>query len=1814
MKRGLKIVKLMPGRGSALTPQRSVLIVLLLFALTFQSVMPIALAANRNIPSGRTEKRERDVKKLKTPKGKNGVATTQQPTNTITVFGPHRYDQVGLISQSTDQFSLPPDAIAPFAIQIQNGAADGSGRVLFATIRLNGSVLFGPGDIHLGVPSVSGPVTLTTNNKLEVQFFGRQHSFLTITFTATSNNPLRPVITDFNPKRGDIGTTVTLTGTNLTAATGATTVTFAGSNNTRVPAVVASSSSTQVLTTVPSNSVTGTIELTNANGLAATTGVFTVESPQNFQLTVAPSVASVPQRGTATYIVSVTSQQSTFTQLASLSASGLPAGVKATFVPAQITAGATSTLSVSLNDVDLSPGSFTFSISGRAAVEGQDLIRTANNITLNVLAAGQTTLSGRVLSTHNEPIIGATASLDGKTATTDASGSFILSGITAGTARPVMIDGRTASAPNRTYPVITEPATVVASQANVLPFTFYLPPIDTQHEVEVVPGQDTVVGNPRLEGLAMTVPAGANLRNRDGSPVARVSITPLDIDRTPAPLPSNVGTSMVYTSQPGGAIANIAMPVVYPNLAGADPGTRMELYAFNHDTVQWYVYGFGRVSSDGRTIAPEIDPATGRPYGLRDFSWHFPNVAIGGNPGDDKGGCGCESGSSNRRCKAVDLSTGVKIEKTTDISFDGARGGLELTRVYTSDLAQTCDSCPFGRGTTHNYAVRLTGLFQPIIAGRVVLPEQVTGRALSLTRIDPDGATVFTISGIVSQIGDVVRKLTDGTFEYRYRDGRVMRFDSTGRLTSMIDRNGNTTMLSYTGSNLTRITDAVGRSITLDYDGANRITRATDPLGRSWQYAYSGGLLASVTDPLGNITRYSYAVGGRLATITDPRGNVAKQIAYDGSGRVIEQKFADGGFERYAYTLSGTVVTGVTITDSLGRVETKRFNANGYVIGYTDALGQSSVIERDMTTNLPISTTGPCGCTDATRQFDARGNLTAITDRLGHTTSMEYEPVFNNVTRITDRLGRVTTFSYDARGNLTSATDALNQTTTFTYDSFGELVSITDPLRHITRVEYDSNGNVSAVIDPMGNRTTLGLDLIGRLTTMADPLNRRFSLEYDDLDRITLVTDPAGATTRFAYDPNSNLIGATDALGQQWTNEYDAKDRLVTRRDPLGRLMLMEYNTDDEATAMISPSGRTTRYTYDPRGQLVTMTDPLGGGVRFAYDHMRNLTSLTDERGNTTTFIYDELYHPIVRRDPLGRKSTASYDAVGNVIEIIDRLGRRTSYTYDALNRPNRAVYADATVDYTYDAGYRLTRIDDTQSGSIVWGYDDADRLLSETTPAGTVSYAYNAASQRHSMTAADRPPVTYDYDSAGRLKTINQGAETFTYSYDALSRLTGLQRPNGVRTTYSYDTVHRLQRLSHINSQNQFIEDFRYSYNDDDEIASITSLASAQLLSTAKAVGTADAANRLTQFGQANFSFDDEGQTTTKSDTQGTTAYQWDVRGRMTRATLPNDQAVNYGYDALGRRASRTTAGVTASFLYDDEDIVLDRSSNGSAVDYLNGPGIDDKLRQASSATGELYFLQDYLGSTLALTNVIGSVIERMQYESFGETNGSALTRYGFTGRENDPSIGLLYYRTRWYDSRQGRFVSEDSIGFSSGDTNLYKYVGNAPVNLLDPTGLVVIDAKKTQKIIDSAVESLDVFALTPVLRFAHPISGSVGAFIMFRPGGAYDIKTLNEQRYRKRERQKLPPDDLYFDVPGLGCLHANDFGNYLAAYTATSVLGDLAGPFLTRLGGHGVAVAVQIMRHEKITGDEPASKIYIRYGIDAAKRDRHRRRLFRQ
>src|SRR5262249_22049602 len=151
-----------------------------------------------------------------------------------------------------------------------------------------------------------------------------------------------------------------------------------------------------------------------------------------------------------------------------------------------------------------------------------------------------------------------------------------------------------------------------------------------------------------------------------------------------------------------------------------------------------------------------------------------------------------------------------------------------------------------------------------------------------------------------------------------------------------------------------------------------------------------------------------------------------------------------------------------------------------------------------------------------------------------------------------------------------------------------------------------------------------------------------------------------------------------------------------------------------------------------------------------------------------------------------------------------------------------------------------------------------------------------------------------------------------------------------------------------------------------------------------------------------SNLVFDNEGQTTSA----GPQSYTWDSRGRLTQA-IASGQTVSYGYDALGRRMSQTNGSGTTTFQYDGADVGADRTGN-TVIDYLNGPGIDEKLRQSGGSGGTFYFQQNHQGTIIGLA---GAVNERQQYEAFGASGGSAWTRYGYTGRERDVTTGLLHY-----------------------------------------------------------------------------------------------------------------------------------------------------------------------------------------------------------
>ncbi|MCC6329085.1 MAG: hypothetical protein IT174_11250 [Acidobacteria bacterium] len=188
------------------------------------------------------------------------------------------------------------------------------------------------------------------------------------------------------------------------------------------------------------------------------------------------------------------------------------------------------------------------------------------------------------------------------------------------------------------------------------------------------------------------------------------------------------------------------------------------------------------------------------------------------------------------------------------------------------------------------------------------------------------------------------------------------------------------------------------------------------------------------------------------------------------------------------------------------------------------------------------------------------------------------------------------------------------------------------------------------------------------------------------------------------------------------------------------------------------------------------------------------------------------------------------------------------------------------------------------------------------------------------------------------------------------------------------------------------------------------------------------------------------------KSEANNFWRYPRDGENRLTEAAT-RKQKVRYKYDALGRRVRRYTPGVRedTKFTNDGLDVLVDDDA-GTLTKYINGPGIDNKLRVQTGGSVN-YFLTDHLGSTNGLADPSGAVGAQTSYDSFGNPSTNPGTRYQYTGREYDAFSGFYYYRARFYDSRSGRFVSEDPIGIDGG-VNLFSYVRNTPMKFNDPSG----------------------------------------------------------------------------------------------------------------------------------------------------------------
>ena len=989
--------------------------------------------------------------------------------------------------------------------------------------------------------------------------------------------------------------------------------------------------------------------------------------------------------------------------------------------------------------------------------------------------------------------------------------------------------------------------------------------------------------------------------------------------------------------------------------------------------------------------------------------------------------------------KPVSISTGNVFFSEKDAVIPGVASPLSFVRTYNSlEVVDGSAAGVFGLGWTHSYEKSMA--FAP--SGQIMLREG-TGVPLYFQNGQP--IIPITEQSSIAQSGS--------SYVRSFRAGGSEVYDGFGRLTSIVDPLGNATTLTWdTSGHLTTITNPGSRAVTLTYSGGH-VSSLVGPggvtLATYTYYPSPSNLLKSVTYGDGSGYTFAYTSGNQLGTVTDNSNVVLETHTYTADGKASTSSIS-GGQEQYTLSYSPSQTT---VIDALGNITT---------YSWTSIAGMT----------YPTAISGPCsscgGGGSQTQQWthDGNGRVATYTDGAGEQT--KYQRYSNgDLQSVTDPLNHVTSYTYDTLGRVLTSTAADSGLTKYSYGPAGPL-TITDPLNRVSTLTYLPNGNPQTIKDPRGKVTTLAYNSFGDLTSSTDPLSHQETFGYDALGRRTTVTDALNNTTTTAYDAVSRITQIKNPDGTHTDLTYDLGGRLKTVTDPLSKQ---------------------TTYAYDAYGRLQTVTDANSGVNTYGYDAMSNLTSIMDARGKVTTFAYADRFNRVTSVTYAGGAvETFGYDLAGRPSTKTDRKNVTTTYMYSPTGRLLGKSYSDTTpsVTYTYDPVGRLATAANGID-SLAWSYDLAGQMSSEASTANssTVGYTYDNDGNRVALTLNGSGLLTYSYDDASRLTTITQGSNNFSFAYDSANRRASLTYPKGSTTTYGYDNLSRLTSIGVADVNLVPITSFTYSYDNVgnrltkvtprfkdsyvydpvDRLTQVSRLGGKPPLA-GEAYTYDPEGNRLTSLSTTGnwlyddrnelksnstdtFTYDANGNLMQKVEGSHTWTYQWDAENRLQKVFNNGTPVASYAYDPLARRIRRVTSPVpkiflTTAYLYDAQAI-LARTASGATVKFVHGPRIDEPLAQEDSSGNLSLYYADALGS-----------IAGYDYDAFGNSLGSAIPGgYAFTGREWDPETNLYYYRARYYDPKIGRFISEDPIGFAGG-LNFYSYVGNNPVNAVDPFGLV--------------------------------------------------------------------------------------------------------------------------------------------------------------
>jgi len=636
------------------------------------------------------------------------------------------------------------------------------------------------------------------------------------------------------------------------------------------------------------------------------------------------------------------------------------------------------------------------------------------------------------------------------------------------------------------------------------------------------------------------------------------------------------------------------------------------------------------------------------------------------------------------------------------------------------------------------------------------------------------------------------------------------------------------------------------------------------------------------------------------------------------------------------------------------------------------------------------------------------------------------------LTRVIDPLGHQVEFTYDSRNHLLTMTDPNGNVTRRSYDANGNLLTQTNALNQTTHYEYDGEDRLIKVIDAKGNITQLTYDAKGRVIKITDPLGHSRQIKYDEVDNILQQFDALGkVVASFSYDATHSVTSQRDALNQQTQFEYDNLGRLTQTTDPLNRV---------------------TQLAYDALNRLTHSLDALQGISQQAFDNDGNRNSLLDPNGNETQFSFDKDGRLVQETVATGNSISYHYNSRDLLAQIINGRGQQREFGYDAANRLVSIADVDGTISFTYDNNGNVLTVKDNQ-GTITRTYDALNRVTSYTDVNGnTIQYEYDSIDNLTTLTYPDGKRVLYEYNALNQLIQVIDWAGRITqYEYDANGRLIKTTRPNGTQQLRYYDVKGQLLQQRDVFNQT-VITQFDYRYDAVGNIIEETKQP-ANIVPNLQLEMTYALANQLATVNQQVVELDADGNMINGILKGQLTQFNFDSRNRLIQVG-----DTSYRYDAENHRIGINQTQFVVNPQPALSQVLVRTKGNGEVSYYVYGLGLIGE-----ETNGEyIAYHFDYRSSTVALTNAVGQVVDRIAYSAYGElltqpTYDTPFLFNGMYGVMSDDN-GLYYMRARLYSPEIKRFVNQDVLLGNVADgqsLNRFAFVTGQPVQMIDPWGL---------------------------------------------------------------------------------------------------------------------------------------------------------------